>query len=113
MDRRNFLGIMVGGLATAAAVRSFPFRVFSFPKEPSFRFSYAIKGGYWLPHEMAEEMIVKMNDVFVYRSGLVFRNGLALRQGIDYTLLGEMRSLPGPTIHIPLVDGATLKIIPQ
>jgi len=33
MDRRSFFGMMVGGLATAAAVRSFPFRVFSFPKE--------------------------------------------------------------------------------
>jgi hypothetical protein len=33
MNRRSFLGIMVGGLATAAAVRTFPFRVFSFPKE--------------------------------------------------------------------------------
>ena len=33
MDRRNFLRLMVGGVATAAAVRSFPFRVFSFPKE--------------------------------------------------------------------------------
>jgi len=33
MDRRGFLGMMIGGIATAAAVRTFPFRVFSFPKE--------------------------------------------------------------------------------
>ena len=33
MDRRSFLRSMVGGLAAAAAVRTFPFRVFSFPKE--------------------------------------------------------------------------------
>jgi hypothetical protein len=33
MNRRNFLGMMIGGVATAAAVRTFPFRVFSFPKE--------------------------------------------------------------------------------
>jgi hypothetical protein len=32
-NRRNFLGMMVGGVAAAAAVRTFPFRVFSFPKE--------------------------------------------------------------------------------
>jgi hypothetical protein len=32
MNRRNFLSLMVGGVAVAAA-RSFPFRVFSFPKE--------------------------------------------------------------------------------
>jgi len=35
MDRRGFLGMMIGGIATAAAVRTFPFRVFSFPKEIS------------------------------------------------------------------------------
>ena len=33
MNRRNFLGLMVGGVAAAAAVRTFPFRVFSFPKQ--------------------------------------------------------------------------------
>ncbi len=33
-SRRNFLGLMVGGIAAAAAVRTFPFRVYSFPKEP-------------------------------------------------------------------------------
>ena len=33
MNRRNFLGMMVGGLAATAAVRTFPFLVFSFPKE--------------------------------------------------------------------------------
>jgi hypothetical protein len=31
--RRNFLRMMVGGLAAGAAVRTFPFRVFSFPSE--------------------------------------------------------------------------------
>jgi hypothetical protein len=33
MERRGFLKLMVGGVAAAAAVRTFPFRVFSFPKE--------------------------------------------------------------------------------
>jgi hypothetical protein len=33
MDRRAFLGKFVGGVAVAAAVRTWPFRVFSFPKE--------------------------------------------------------------------------------
>ncbi len=33
MDRRNFLKTLVGGVAATAAVRSFPFRVFSFPTE--------------------------------------------------------------------------------
>ena len=36
MDRRGFLRMMVGGVATAAAVRTFPFRVFSFPREIQF-----------------------------------------------------------------------------
>jgi hypothetical protein len=31
MDRRSFLGTMVGGMAVGAAVRTFPFRVYSFP----------------------------------------------------------------------------------
>jgi hypothetical protein len=34
MDRRNFLKMLVGGVATAAAVRTFPFRVFSLPSKP-------------------------------------------------------------------------------
>ncbi len=33
MNRRNFLRSLIGGVAAAAAVRTFPFRVFSFPKE--------------------------------------------------------------------------------
>jgi hypothetical protein len=33
MDRRNFLRSLVGGVAVAAAARTFPFRVFSFPPE--------------------------------------------------------------------------------
>lgn len=33
MNRRGFLGTLIGGIAGAAAVRTFPFRVFSFPSE--------------------------------------------------------------------------------
>jgi hypothetical protein len=33
MDRRKFLTSLIGGVAAAAAVRTFPFRVFSFPTE--------------------------------------------------------------------------------
>jgi hypothetical protein len=32
-SRRNFLRMMIGGIAAGAAVRTFPFRVFSFPFE--------------------------------------------------------------------------------
>ncbi len=34
MNRRNFLGMLVGGIAASAAVRTWPFRVYSFPSEP-------------------------------------------------------------------------------
>ena len=33
MERRNFLRLLVGGVAAVAAERTFPFRVFSFPRE--------------------------------------------------------------------------------
>jgi hypothetical protein len=33
MDRRNFLRSLIGGVAATAAVRTFPFRVYSFPAE--------------------------------------------------------------------------------
>lgn len=34
MNRRGFLGTLIGGVAAGAAVRSWPFRVYSFPSEP-------------------------------------------------------------------------------
>jgi hypothetical protein len=33
MERRDFLRAMLGGVAVAAAVRTFPFRVYSFPSQ--------------------------------------------------------------------------------
>lgn len=45
MNRRGFIGALVGGVATAAAVRTWPFRVFSFPTEvqlPQFDDYYGI-----------------------------------------------------------------------
>jgi hypothetical protein len=33
MDRRSFFRTMVGGVAAAAAVRTWPFRVYSFPTD--------------------------------------------------------------------------------
>lgn len=33
LDRRKFLGTLIGGVAGAAAVRTWPFRVYSFPRD--------------------------------------------------------------------------------
>lgn len=33
MDRRNFLRSLVGGVAATAAVRTWPFRIYSFPSQ--------------------------------------------------------------------------------
>ena len=43
MDRREFLGTLVGGISVSAAARTWPFRVFSFPSKiviPSHHFSF-------------------------------------------------------------------------
>lgn len=48
MNRRSFLNTLVGGIAAGAAVRTWPFRVFSFPATvaiPQHRFNF-IKGYY-------------------------------------------------------------------
>jgi hypothetical protein len=37
MNRRSFLGLTFGGVAATAAVRTWPFRVFSFPTKPILR----------------------------------------------------------------------------
>jgi hypothetical protein len=58
MDRRNFLRSLVGGIAVGAAQRTFPFRVFSFPKEvvqPRGKWRmvmnpYAVYGNEWMLH---------------------------------------------------------------
>lgn len=33
MNRRGFIGMLIGGIAAAAAVRTWPFRIYSFPAE--------------------------------------------------------------------------------
>jgi hypothetical protein len=52
MNRRGFLGKLVGGIAAGAAVRTFPFRVFSFPSDivrPPFRIPI-LTSKYFPPH---------------------------------------------------------------
>ncbi len=59
LDRRKFLGLLVGGVAAGAAVRSFPFRVYSFPTElgiarPDLRGIFASVSGF----EWSDERIL-------------------------------------------------------
>lgn len=47
MNRRAFIQTLVGGVCAEAAVRSWPYRIFSFPRAPvgarvSYRFRYTV-----------------------------------------------------------------------
>lgn len=67
MDRRRFLGTLIGGVATAAAVRTWPFRVFSFPSKitrplPEFvtldqNFIHLGKDGVWRVDSVGSHLI--------------------------------------------------------
>lgn len=58
MDRRNFLRSLVGGVAVAAAARTFPFRVFSFSKEVVGYRSYIMGADAFFP-ELAYPYLTK------------------------------------------------------
>ena len=51
MNRRNFFRSMVGGVAAAAAVRTWPFRVYSFPTE--------VKTFWWKPEDIIGQSIYR------------------------------------------------------
>jgi hypothetical protein len=55
MDRRHFLQTLVGGLAAGAAIRTWPFRVYSFPTEIQTIPLYGPAGG--LPLSNAEAYV--------------------------------------------------------
>jgi hypothetical protein len=77
MDRRNFLRAMVGGVATAAAVRSFPFRVFSFPTQIE------------LPTQKQIEFLVGTDPLYIGQS--ISLHGL--RWDADTTTAGPYRGI--------------------
>ena len=64
MNRRNFLSLLLGGAATAAVARSFPFRVFSFPSEikPVNLWTPNVAGGPALTAEMIRRMVEQMKS---------------------------------------------------
>lgn len=74
MNRRGFLGAMVGGVAAATAVRTFPFRVFSFPSQIKVAtigeyydyasFSSAANAEAW------DEIVAKCAEELGHRAGL-------------------------------------------
>jgi hypothetical protein len=45
ISRRGFLGTVIGGVVAGAAVRTWPFRVFSFPSVPSIPFRLQFPNG--------------------------------------------------------------------
>ncbi len=51
LDRRNFMGTLIGGVAAGAAVRTWPFRVFSFPSE-------IVTGNSFFGHGLLPELVV-------------------------------------------------------
>ncbi len=54
MNRRNFLRALTGGVAAAAAVRTFPFRVFSIPAAPRIFYTDAIANVWYLNPDQAK-----------------------------------------------------------
>lgn len=71
MERRGFLKALIGGVAVAAAVRTFPFRMYSFPSEIK-----VPKIGEWVAY----------NVKFTYPSITIFLNGIYQVQGADYKI---------------------------
>jgi hypothetical protein len=66
MERRNFLRSMIGGVTLAAAVRTWPFRVYSFPS-----------GGIAPAAEGAS---------IPYNLLAIWKDGIPLKRGVDYVL---------------------------
>jgi hypothetical protein len=73
MNRRNFLRSLVGGVAVGAAVRTWPFRVYSFGSEPLYspKFTYLNwddQRKLWYVHpeqaKAMQQLGIKMYDVY-------------------------------------------------
>lgn len=78
MNRRNFLRAMVGGVAVAAAERTFPFRVFFFPKE-------VVNTSFiWLQLEAFANQLPELFD----RDSMLLHRMSGLRYFHDGTILG-------------------------
>jgi hypothetical protein len=105
MDRRKFLSTLVGGVASGAAVRTFPFRVFSFPKEISLvsgicdPIEVAI---YWAPYGGEAKLIEQISLAEAKaRYGYVWQPGYAKTQRAKSPYLA----------HVAPVDMSTTGLI--
>ena len=95
MNRRGFLGALIGGVATAAAVQTFPFRVFSFPAEivkPAAYSTYvmgknAVISQYFDFASFPEILTETAIDPIVYTAGkeFVYRRNVELNQWMELT----------------------------
>ena len=102
MDRRGFMKMMVGGLAAGAAVRTWPFRVYSFPSEIVPGTYNAITRGdglYGVPKlTISNEELSRLMETYV-RESMV-----ALRDEIDKAIMNCYMYGDGtvaPLSHIP------------
>ena len=69
MNRRAFLSTLIGGVAAAAAVRTWPFRAYSFPSEVKIA---PIAAGGALTIEMIERTLTEMWENYRYIPDVIY-----------------------------------------
>ena len=70
MNRRGFLQSLVGGIATATAVRTWPFRVYSFPTEPQIFTVDEFRNFYVQP--AVDALLKEWETDFAFASGITW-----------------------------------------
>ena len=108
MNRREFLSTLVGGVSVNAAVRTWPFRVFSFPSKiviPTHRFSFfemfALDGpemSEFLPSELDLDLDAYMRSQTSLFALDELRHTLALIAKLQNVSLGVVAPDPGPSL---------------
>lgn len=99
MERRNFLRTLVGGVAVAAAARTWPFRVYSFPSEP-----------------ITQSLIVGDSSMF-YEGQMIAIYGLGgLLPNANYEIVSvdhAAREVEFKTVHQSILNWKSLSRSPQ
>lgn len=91
MDRRGFLKLLIGGVATTAAVRTFPFRVYSFPTELAAPWPILVAPGWG--YTDAQALFLSSDGVYRIFSGAA-PGWKKVSQEIDIAKAKQM--FPGP-----------------